>query len=219
LISHAAHDVAAVADALGLERFMVAGSSGGGPHALACAAKLGERVRARGMLASAAPLVQRELDRLIGLNRESHRILAQDGRPGMVGFLGELRERILADPTTTLRSHMADAAPADVEWEARQDVQAVRREAVIEALRPGVQGWADDAVSLFGEDWDIDLSTIACPGRFWHSDDDRNGPLSAIERVVEQVPGSSLDIWRGAGHTAPSRFMPDVLNALIDAAN
>ena len=43
-VSHAAHDVAAVADALGFERFLVVGSSGGGPHALACAAELGDRV-------------------------------------------------------------------------------------------------------------------------------------------------------------------------------
>jgi pimeloyl-ACP methyl ester carboxylesterase len=217
-ISHAADDVAAVADALGVERFIVAGSSGGAPHALACAALLGDRVRACGALASAAPLVRRELGELIGLNRESYRVLAQEGRAGMVRFLGELRERILDDPTTALRSHLADAPPADLEWEARQDVQAVRREAHIEALRPGVEGWVDDAVSLFGEEWDIDLRTIACAVRFWHSDDDRNAPLSAVERVVDQVPDAGLEIWHGAGHSAPSRFMPDVLSALISAA-
>lgn len=201
-ISHAAHDVAAVADALGLERFIVAGSSGGGPHALA----------------SAAPLVQRELGELIGLNRESDRVLGQDGRAGMVRFLGELRERILADPATALRSQLADVAPADLEWEARQDVQAVRREALIEALRPSVEGWVDDAVSLFGEEWNVDLRAIACPVRFWHSDDDRNGPLSAGQRIVDQVPDASLQIWRAAGHSAPSRFMPDVLSELISVA-
>ncbi len=50
-------------------------------------------------------------------------------------------------------------------------------------------------------------------------DDDRNGPLSATERIVEQVPDASLGIWHGAGHTAPSRFMPEVLTALIHAPN
>ncbi|HEX5241384.1 MAG TPA: alpha/beta hydrolase, partial [Candidatus Limnocylindrales bacterium] len=43
-VASAASDVGAIADALGLERFAVMGASGGGPHALACAALLGDRV-------------------------------------------------------------------------------------------------------------------------------------------------------------------------------
>src|SRR4051794_19701612 len=35
-VADAAADVAAIADALGIQRFAVAGASGGGPHALAC---------------------------------------------------------------------------------------------------------------------------------------------------------------------------------------
>src|ERR1039457_6640174 len=37
-VADAADDVAAIADALGIDRFSVVGRSGGGPHALACAA-------------------------------------------------------------------------------------------------------------------------------------------------------------------------------------
>jgi len=73
-------------------------------------------------------------------------------------------------------------------------------------------------VSLFGEDWDIDLRAITCPVRFWHSANDRNGPLSAIERLVRRVPGATLHVWRTGGHTAPSRYMGDVLSDLIDTA-
>ena len=69
------------------------------------------------------------------------------------------------------------------------------------------QAWTrvDDAVHLFGEEWDIDLRAIARPVRFWHSDDDRHGPVRR-PTCVNQVPGASLDIRRGAGHTAPSRY-------------
>jgi pimeloyl-ACP methyl ester carboxylesterase len=217
-VSDAANDVGAVADALGLARFMVAGSSGGGPHALACAAGLRGRVDACAPVASAAPLAAGEIDGLIGLNRESYRVLSEDGRMGMVGFLGELREQILADPIAALRAQIADAAPADVEWNARSDVQAERREALVEALRPGVDGWADDAVALFRDDWGVDLEAVKCPVRFWHSDDDRNGPLSAIQRVVDQVPDASIRVLRGAGHTGLARHMGDVLRDLMAAA-
>ena len=216
-VSHAAHDVAAVADALGVERFPVAGGSGGGPHALACAAILTERVRACAAVGCAAPVVKDELEGVIGLNREAYRVLSEEGRTGMVGFLGALREQILADPIGATESNVADAAPDDIEWNAREDVQRVRLQAMLEALRPGVEGWVDDAVSLFGEAWDVDLSAIACPVRFWHSADDRNGPLSAIERLVDRVPGASLEVWRTGGHSAPSRYIGDVLRDLVDA--
>jgi pimeloyl-ACP methyl ester carboxylesterase len=217
-VSHAAGDVAAVADALGLGRFLVLGSSGGGPHALACAAELGHRVLACAAVASAAPLLPDEVEDLIGLNRKALRILAEYGRPGMLDFLGPLRDQFLADPVGALAVQLADAPAADIQWNQREDVQTVRREAILEALRPGVQGWADDSVSIFGDDWNVDLDRVTCPVRFWHSDDDKNGPLAAIRRLVDSVPGATLTVWNGEGHSAPARNMEQVLGDLLDTA-
>lgn len=217
-VSHAAGDVAAVADALGLGRFLVVGGSGGGPHALACAAELGHRVRACAAVASAAPLLPGEAEGLIGLNRTAHRILAEHGRPGMVDFLGPLRDQFLADPVGALEAQLADAPASDIEWNQREDVRTVRREAILEALRPGVQGWVDDSISIFGDDWNVDLGRVNCPVRFWHSDDDKNGPLAAIERLVDSVPRATLTVWSGEGHSAPARNMEQVLRDLLDTA-
>jgi pimeloyl-ACP methyl ester carboxylesterase len=214
-VSHAARDVATVADAIGLERFLVVGSSGGGPHALACAAELGHRVLGCAAVASAAPLLPGEAEDLIGLNREALQILAEHGRPGMVDFLEPLRDQFLADPVGALDVRLADAPAADIEWNQREDVRTVRREAILEALRPGVQGWADDSLSIFGDDWNVDLGRVRCPVRFWHSDDDKNGPLAAIQRLVGSVPGATLTVWSGEGHSAPARNMEQVLGDLL----
>ena len=65
-VADAAADVEAIADGLGLERILVDGVSGGGPHALACAAKLGDRVAAVGLYASLAPADAVGLDFLAG---------------------------------------------------------------------------------------------------------------------------------------------------------
>jgi len=218
-VSHAAHDVAAVADELGLERFLVVGGSGGGPHALACAAELGDRVLGCAPVASAAPLIPTEIDGLLGINQKAHQVLADSGRDGMVEFLGALREHFLADPLGTLDTQLADAPKADIEWTQREDVRTVLREATIEALRPGVDGWVDDSVSIFRDDWGIELGSARCPVRFWHSDDDKNGPLSSIERLVAAIPGASLRVWSGEGHTAPARHLDDILQDLIDTAD
>jgi hypothetical protein len=137
----------------------------------------------------------------------------------MVEFLATLREHFLADPIGTLDNQLADAPKADIEWSQREDVRAVLREATIEALRPGVDGWVDDSVSIFGDDWGVDLGCTTCPVRFWHSDDDKNGPLSSIERLVAEIPGASLRVWSGEGHTAPVRRMGDIMHDLIDAAD
>ena len=48
-------DTRAVLDALGVARCYVAGWSGGGPHALACGARLAERVDAVLVIAGVAP--------------------------------------------------------------------------------------------------------------------------------------------------------------------
>jgi pimeloyl-ACP methyl ester carboxylesterase len=217
-VGHAAHDVGAVADALGVERFLVIGGSGGGPHALACAAGLGDRVSACAAVASAAPLTGDEVNDLIGVNKESFRVFAAQGRRGLAEFLTDLRGAILADPSAAMGVNLSDSPRADVEWYGRAEVQAVHRESLLDALRPGVQGWVDDAVSVFHDDWGIDLADIPCPVRFWHGDDDRNGPLAAVERLASTVPNARVGIWHGQGHSAPSRHMTDILTELIEVA-
>jgi pimeloyl-ACP methyl ester carboxylesterase len=217
-VGHAAHDVGAVADALGVERFLVIGGSGGGPHALACAAGPGDRVAGCAAVASAAPLTGDEVGDLIGLNQESYRVFAARGREGMTEFLDDLRSAVLASPSEAMSGNLSDAPRTDVEWYGRPEVQAVHRESLLEALRPGVQGWVDDAVSVFHDDWGIDLAGIAAPVRFWHGDDDRNGPLAAVERVAVTIPDGCVRIWHGQGHSAPARHMTDILTDLIEVA-
>jgi pimeloyl-ACP methyl ester carboxylesterase len=54
-VASCAGDVAAIADALGLESFAVSGGSGGGPHALAVAALLESRVTRAACVVALAP--------------------------------------------------------------------------------------------------------------------------------------------------------------------
>src|SRR5215203_1184261 len=78
-IAEAAGDVRAIVDALGVERFLAFGASGGGPHALACAALLPDRVGGVATFASPAPDAA-GIDWLGGMQAPGALTAARDGR-------------------------------------------------------------------------------------------------------------------------------------------
>jgi len=217
-VAHIAADVAAVADHLGLGRFAVYGASGGGPHALAIAALLGDRVLACAPVCSMALLEPDEVAAMLEINQESYRIMTEQGRAGLTEFLAPWRDRMLADPVAGLGAAQEDAPDADHEWRSRPDVQRVNAESIADALAPGLDGWVDDGMSLDIEPRGFDPAAILCPTQFWHSDDDANCPLSATRRLAGSVLGASLTVWEGQGHTAPSRNAGQVLTELVAAA-
>ena len=96
-VAAAAADVAAIADAYGLDRFGVVGRSGGGPHALACAALLPGRVTKAAVLATLAPGNAEGLDWFAGMtesNVEAYSMVLADP----AAFLTDLRPKAQAHP-------------------------------------------------------------------------------------------------------------------------
>jgi pimeloyl-ACP methyl ester carboxylesterase len=83
-VADVVQDVVAIADALGVDRFAVVGRSGGGPHALACAALLPDRVTRAAALVSLAPRVADGLDWFAGMYVRLQRrgVHLGFGRPG-----------------------------------------------------------------------------------------------------------------------------------------
>src|SRR3984957_7936913 len=96
-VASAAADVAAIADALGIGRFAVLGHSGGGPHALACAALLPERVIAAVSVSAPAPFDADGLDWFAGWS------------PGIAA-----ENRAAAGGRAALEAHWAKAEPEDM---------------------------------------------------------------------------------------------------------
>ena len=70
-VADVAEDAVAVLDHFGADRCFTMGASGGGPHALACAALIPERVRATTVIAGVAPFNAAGLDFLAGMAQEN----------------------------------------------------------------------------------------------------------------------------------------------------
>ncbi|MDQ1510467.1 MAG: hypothetical protein QOG50_2311, partial [Actinomycetota bacterium] len=106
-VADVADDTAAVLDAVGADSFVTLGWSGGGPHALACAALLPERCRAAATLAGVAPYGADGLDWLAGMSEENVEEFsaALDGEEPLTRFL-EAQAAVLRDVSA---SDVADA--------------------------------------------------------------------------------------------------------------
>jgi pimeloyl-ACP methyl ester carboxylesterase len=214
-----ASDIAAVADALGIDRFNVIGESGGGPHALAAAALLPERVRAAATIASSAPYGAEGLDWTEGLgegNVDEHEQLLK-GDEALRGYieaeLEELRqvttrERLLE----VLDKHLCDADRAILGTEFGAGV-------VANWIRIGAQGsvwgWLDDDKAHVAE-WGFDLARATPPVTIWQGGEDRIVPPTHGEWLARHLPNAKLRFFAEDGHISIWRQYDAVLADLVD---
>jgi hypothetical protein len=63
---------------------------------------------------------------------------------------------------------------------------------------------------------DFDLADVLTSVTWWHSDEDRNAPLSAARRLVEQLHDATLNVWAHGGHLTPYKREGEILDELID---
>lgn len=200
-ISDCVADVEAIADALGLERFASWGISGGGPHALACAALCSDRLVAVASLASVAPYGAEGLDWLAGMGEsnveEFDAVLA--GEAALRPLLERDRDELLqAMPEMLVSAWETLLGPED-----RAVLSGELAEFLVDScahgLQPGVDGWLDDNLT-FVRDWGFELGAIDRPVLLLHGDDDRFVPVSHAHWLAERIPGVEARIDARDGH-------------------
>jgi pimeloyl-ACP methyl ester carboxylesterase len=186
-------DVAAIADALGLERFAVSGTSGGGPHALAVAALLGERVTRAACVVGVAPYQALGEDWFVGMDPENVTEFgwALEGEDRLTIELERLdvrrRQRVSGDPAKMFAEF--DLPPSDRAVLAREDLLEVRRETTFESTLNGVGGWVDDDIA-FTRPWGFDPASISVPTLVWYGSSDVMVPPSHGEWLGRAIPGA-----------------------------
>lgn len=181
--------VSRLADRLGLESFAVAGVSGGGPYALACAYRIPQRLRACAVVAGLGPLDVLGIEGMMPLNRlQFHVARAVPGllRPLLWLVLGRLRRRFAKRPSLD-RTSVRLAREIIAGGGDREQAKAYVR-AVLEAFRPGTRGVAYDA-ALYARPWGFAPSQIAFePVHLWHGGRDRHVPVRMARAVADAIP-------------------------------
>jgi pimeloyl-ACP methyl ester carboxylesterase len=205
-------DVAAIADALGIDRFAVTGGSGGGPHCLAVAARLPDRVLRARCVVGVAPYGAEGLDWLAGMDPENVKEFgwALAGEDVLVRELtrevAETAERVERDPRTVIGEDW-ELDAADLAVLARPDVGAMFRDATREIARGGPYGWVDDDLA-FTRSWGFDLAEIRVPVEVRYGARDVMVPAAHGAWLGAHVPGARVVVEEGAGHlTDPDRAL------------
>lgn len=212
-VSIAAGDAAELLDELGLDIVHVIGMSGGGPHALAFATLHPERVRASSVVVGGAPMREEGVGGLIGLNRAAWHA-AREGWEATFELLAPVRDDLLHDPLSGFRAVMEAAPATDVAVMEDPAWQRVLIEDMQEALRPGAEGWADEAIAVMGP-WDFDPADVRCSLTWWHGEHDANAPIAATRRLVSRLADVDLRVWNDAGHLEAYHRHDEILAELL----
>jgi pimeloyl-ACP methyl ester carboxylesterase len=186
-VASAATDVAAIADALNIGRFAVFGYSGGGPHALACAALLPERVLAAVSVAGLAPPHAEGLEwfRGMGPSGAGEFRAAVAGRAALNAFLA-------ATDIDRQQFTPADHAALAGAWSW-----------LVHVTRKGMKGsldpMMDDDLALVAP-WGFDPGQVKAPVLVLHGGQDRLVPISHGEWLARRCPTSELWTRPDDGH-------------------
>jgi pimeloyl-ACP methyl ester carboxylesterase len=213
-----AADVAYLADGLGLGRFATVGESGGGPHALAMAYALADRLTTTILLAGMGPAHEKWVrDGMQPVNRWL--ITFAQKAPWLLRAQMGLLSRTLSDPVKARRweqSLVRRASEADRRAIEQFDITWLTR-ATAAALDDGGRA-ATRELTMIARPWGFALSEITAPVEVWHGTEDRNVPLAIARRVIDEIPTCAANIINGQGHSVGVIVRHDVMASVLRAA-
>jgi len=193
-------DTAEVLAELGASESYVAGWSGGGPHTLACAARL-DGVKAALVIAGVGPSTATDLDFLAGMGQDNLDEFgaAAAGEHSIRAYLDAARPGLQRATAAELIAELASLLP-EIDRAALSDEYGEDMASGFhEALRVGVDGWLDDDLA-FLDDWGFALDEITVPTSLWQGTADLMVPPSHGEWFATHLSQASVTMLEGEGH-------------------
>ncbi|ADB35939.1 alpha/beta hydrolase fold protein [Kribbella flavida DSM 17836] len=209
-------DVRLLADAQGWDRFAVAGGSGGGPHALACAALLPDRVTRCAVSGSIAPPL---------VDGPAPGEDEPDPRRNLTSWLAARGEhRLRPEIEAAARQIMALVDAGGPEFppdpEAPEVVAPPARDSAASMARlratfvDSHDGWVDDNLA-FARDWGFALDAIDGPVSLWFGSKDLRSRRQA-DHLAAAIPGATRHEYAG-GHVQNEAAYRRMLGWLVNA--
>lgn len=207
-------DTRTVLDALGRGEYAVAGWSGGGPHALACAALDAPRCIAAWSLAGVVPM-SADIDWTEGMGPENleELALAKEGGPEYEAKMletGELFSTATRENVIELFGNLVSGV--DKASMVSDDTREVMAAGLSHGFAKGWRGYYDDD-QAFMVDWGFDPTTITVPVAVWFGNEDLMVPPSHGQWLARSLPTATSNHYPNEGH------MSLILNHLDELAN
>lgn len=212
-----------VADALGLDRFAVAGHSGGGSHAVACAAVLTDRVLAVLSISAPAPFDADGLDWFAGMGPTSEATLR-------AAATGRRQESAAAERESAAAGHAHESAAAERTHESGE-IDFIPADWAMfdgpwswfsEVVEPAVAGgWEaqDTDDRAYASAWGCDPAAVTAPTLLVHGGRDLVVPSSHSEWLAARIQGAELRLAPEDGHISVLRHADTAVDWLVARAS
>ena len=188
-------DVQRIADALQVQRFAVAGVSGGGQYAAACAWGLPARVSQAHLICSTAPLRPGETRAWPVASRLKFELPRK--APGFVKLDLALFGWFARRWPQLFSGFSPEQSTAD--RAALKDRKERLEQLLRESFRQGAGGVFNDLLAS-SRDWGFALAGIRIPVHVWHGGQDRMSPFVLGQRLAAEIPGATAHFFPELGH-------------------
>ena len=209
-------DVVQLADALNLDKFAVAGLSGGGPYVAACALQIPHRLTGAALISSMAPLSSPHSTKGMMWRNRLLFSLARDSRMlnSFSWWLISLAYNENPDRFFTVEATLASASEAKMIT--RADVKPLLIQDYAEAVRAGNSGIRWEMVIL-ANPWGFRLQDIAMEVHLWHGEQDVRTPITMGRYLANTIPNCRATFLEKEGHDVIFQHWRDILSTLITA--
>jgi pimeloyl-ACP methyl ester carboxylesterase len=209
-------DIVALADRLHIDRFAILAYSLGGPHGLACAYTIPERLWKVGLVSGAALFTEPDLMDNINPGTRRYLNLPRENPKAARLFLWMMAVMVRWTPQAMVKNATRVLPDVDRQVMAEPEMQRGFISMLREALRQGTRGVFHESLMAV-TDWGFQLEEVRTPVLLWHGEADQNIPVEMARHAEKTLPVGELRIFPGEGHLSLiKKNLPEIMEAVVD---